>query len=45
VELTPTDGGTRVLMSVEPLHDDVWTQRLLDGRSDELTNLAHIVGS
>jgi uncharacterized protein YndB with AHSA1/START domain len=45
VELTPTDGGTRVEMSVEPLHDDVWTQRLLEGRANELANLARVVGS
>jgi uncharacterized protein YndB with AHSA1/START domain len=45
VELTPTDGGTRVVMSVEPLHDDVWTQRLLDGRSNELDNLARVIAS
>jgi uncharacterized protein YndB with AHSA1/START domain len=44
VELTPADGGTRVVMSVEPLHDDVWTQRLLDGRANELANLARVVG-
>lgn len=43
VELTPTDGGTRVVMSVEPMHDEVWTQRLLDGRSNELDNLARAI--
>ena len=43
VELIPTDAGTRVVMSVEPLHDDIWTQRLLDGRANELANLARIV--
>lgn len=43
VELTPTDGGTRVVMTVEPLHDDVWTRRLLDGRSNELDNLARVI--
>jgi uncharacterized protein YndB with AHSA1/START domain len=43
VELTPTEGGTRVVMTVEPLHDDVWTQRLLDGRRNELDNLARVV--
>jgi uncharacterized protein YndB with AHSA1/START domain len=45
VELTPTNGGTHVVMSVEPLHDDVWTQRLFDGRANELANLARVVGS
>lgn len=45
VELTRIDGGTHVVMSVEPLHDDVWTQRLLDGRANELANLARVLGS
>jgi uncharacterized protein YndB with AHSA1/START domain len=40
VDLTPTPEGTRVTMSVEPLHDDVWTQRLLAGRGMELDHLA-----
>ena len=43
VELTPTNGGTHVVMSVEPLHDDIWTQRLLDGRANELDNLARVI--
>ncbi|TDQ03813.1 MULTISPECIES: SRPBCC family protein [unclassified Leifsonia] len=43
VELEPVDGGTRVIMKVEPLHDDVWTERLLAGRANELDNLARLV--
>ena len=44
VELTPTtDGETLVVMTVEPLHDEVWTQRLLDGRANELDNLARLI--
>lgn len=43
VELTATDGGTRVVMTVEPLHDERWTQRLLDGRSNELDNLGRLL--
>jgi uncharacterized protein YndB with AHSA1/START domain len=43
VELHPVDGGTRIVMHVEPLHDDVWTQRLLAGRAKELDNLAALV--
>jgi hypothetical protein len=31
-------------MSVEPLHD-TWTQRLLDGRANELDDLAGLLGS
>jgi uncharacterized protein YndB with AHSA1/START domain len=44
VDLEPTDEGTRVVMQVEPLHDDVWTERLLAGRANELENLARLVG-
>ena len=43
VHLTPTSDGTHVVMSVEPLHDEVWTQRLLDGRANELANLAKVL--
>lgn len=45
VELTPAEHGTYVVMSVESLHDETWTQRLLDGRANELENLARLVGS
>jgi uncharacterized protein YndB with AHSA1/START domain len=44
VDLTPAGDGTRVVMQVEPLHDDVWTGRLLAGRANELENLARLVG-
>lgn len=43
VELTATDHGTHVVMLVEELHDETWTQRLLDGRANELANLARVV--
>lgn len=43
VELTPADDGIRVVMTVEPLHDQVWTERLIAGRSNELDNLAKII--
>jgi uncharacterized protein YndB with AHSA1/START domain len=43
VELEPADGGTRVVMTIDPLHDDEWTRRLVAGRSNELENLARIV--
>ena len=39
VDLEPIDSGVRVVMTVEPMHDDVWTERLLAGRSNELDNL------
>ncbi len=43
VDLEPVEGGTRVVMQVEDLHDDVWTERLLAGRTNELDNLARLV--
>ena len=43
VQLTPNGQGTTVTMDVEPLHDEVWTERLLGGRANELDNLAALV--
>ena len=40
VELAPSSRGTHVVMTVAPLHDEVWTERLLAGRANELDNLA-----
>ena len=34
-----------VVMTIEPLHDEVWTQRLVAGRENELDNLAAAIGS
>jgi uncharacterized protein YndB with AHSA1/START domain len=44
VDLLPEGDGTRVVMRVEPLHDEEWTGRLLAGRANELENLARLVG-
>lgn len=44
VDLAEVDGGTHVTMRMEPLHDDVWTQRLVGGRANELDNLVALVG-
>ena len=43
VDLTPVDNGTRVQMTMESLHDDVWTERLAAGRRHELDNLARLI--
>jgi uncharacterized protein YndB with AHSA1/START domain len=43
VDLEPEANGTRVMMTVDRMHDDEWTQRLLAGRENELENLAKIV--
>jgi uncharacterized protein YndB with AHSA1/START domain len=39
VDLGETPEGTHVTMTVEPLHDEVWTERLLAGRAMELDHL------
>jgi uncharacterized protein YndB with AHSA1/START domain len=44
VDVEAVDEGTRVVMQVEPMHDAVWTERLLAGRANELENLARLVG-
>jgi uncharacterized protein YndB with AHSA1/START domain len=43
VDLHPVADGVRVVMTVEPLHDEVWTQRLVAGRENELDNLARLI--
>ena len=40
VDIEPVDDGVRVTMAVDAMHDDVWTERLLAGRRNELENLA-----
>jgi hypothetical protein len=43
VELEPTGADVAVTMTVDSMHDDVWTQRLLAGRANELGNLSAVV--
>ncbi|MGN6503433.1 MAG: SRPBCC family protein [Pseudolysinimonas sp.] len=43
IDLSEADGGTLVTMQVEHLHDDVWTDRLIAGRTNELENLQRVV--
>jgi hypothetical protein len=40
VDLTPAGDRVDVVMTVDPMHDDNWTERLLAGRSNELDSLA-----
>jgi len=44
VALEQVDSGTCVIMTIDPLHDEVWTQRLVEGRTNELENLSRLVG-
>src|SRR5919201_737139 len=39
VDITPAGNRTQVVMTVDPMHDETWTQRILAGRSNELDNL------
>jgi len=43
--LTPASDSTRTVMTMEPLHDEVWTQRLVIGRENELDNLARVLAT
>jgi uncharacterized protein YndB with AHSA1/START domain len=43
VDLEPAGDATKVTMTVETMHDDEWTQRLLAGRANELDKLAQAV--
>lgn len=44
VDIEPTaDGGSNVTMTVDPMHDEEWTERLVTGRRGELENLAGVI--
>jgi uncharacterized protein YndB with AHSA1/START domain len=43
VDLIPEDGGVRVVMAIEPMHDEEWTQRIVAGRTNEMDNLGRLV--
>ena len=45
VDLEPVADGTKVTMTVDAMHDEVWTERLLAGRSNELDKLAAVVAA
>ncbi len=43
VDLEPVAEAVKVTMTVEAMHDEEWTQRLLAGRANELDNLAKAI--
>lgn len=43
VDIEPHGSGSKVMMTVDPMHDEDWTGRLVAGRSNELDNLARTV--
>lgn len=45
IELYSNGAGTRAVMTMEPLHDEVWTRRLLMGRENELDNLTKLIAT
>jgi hypothetical protein len=45
VELEEVAGGAQVRMVMEDLHDEVWTERLVSGRANELDNLVALVSA
>jgi uncharacterized protein YndB with AHSA1/START domain len=45
VTLRSTAAGTAVVMELEPMHDEVWTERIRTGRANELDNLACLLST
>ena len=45
VDLEPAGDGTRVRMTIDPLHDAEWTERIIAGRTNELDNLGRLLGA
>lgn len=43
VDFEATAERVHVVMRMEPMHDDEWTQRLVLGRTNELDNLAKLI--
>jgi uncharacterized protein YndB with AHSA1/START domain len=43
IDFVPTQDGVTVTMSVDAMHDQVWTERLLAGRANELDNLGAVI--
>jgi uncharacterized protein YndB with AHSA1/START domain len=39
VDITGTGDRAHVVMTVDPMHDETWTQRIVAGRTNELDNL------
>jgi uncharacterized protein YndB with AHSA1/START domain len=43
VELQPTASGVRMLLTLDPMHDEIWTQRAVMGWESELGKLAKVI--
>jgi uncharacterized protein YndB with AHSA1/START domain len=44
VDFVPTANGVRVVLTLAPMHDDVWTRRMAAGWENELAKLAKVLG-
>jgi uncharacterized protein YndB with AHSA1/START domain len=44
VELQQTTTGVRMILTIDRMHDDVWTQRAVAGWESELSKLAKVLG-
>jgi hypothetical protein len=45
VDLHSSAGTVRAVMKVDRMHDEEWTQRLVEGRENELDNLATVIAA
>jgi hypothetical protein len=43
VDLARDGDGTRVTMTIDPMHDADWTERIIAGRTNELDNLGRLI--
>ena len=43
VEIRPSADGVHVIMTMDAMHDEEWTQRLAAGRGNELDNLGRVI--
>jgi uncharacterized protein YndB with AHSA1/START domain len=43
VDLEATESDVNIVMTVDAMHDETWTERLLAGRANELDNLAAVI--
>lgn len=39
IDINPAGNRAKVVMTVDPMHDATWTERILAGRTNELDNL------
>jgi uncharacterized protein YndB with AHSA1/START domain len=45
VELHPAGRGVRMVLTFDPMHDELWTQRSIMGRESELRRLTKALGA